>query len=82
MSIEDAGKFYQKLVEDEGARAEAMEAWGQIEALARKHGYHFTHAEYFDFVHGHTGMTNIGTSEEHDDTDTCICIVPSEPPRF
>lgn len=82
MSIEDARKFYEKLVADEDARDEAKEAWGHVERLARKHGYDFTHAEFFDFVHEKTGMTKIGTSEEHDETDTCICIIPSEPPRY
>lgn len=82
MSMEDARSFYQKLVEDEAARDEAKEAWGHVEALAKKHGYHFTHAEYYDVIHSETGMTKVGKSDEHDETDTCICIIPSEPPGF
>lgn len=82
MSVEDAQKFYDKVVSDPKLRGEVKATFGKVQEIARRHGLEFTHAEYFDFVHEKTGMTKVGRSEEHDDTDTCICFVPSETPRF
>ena len=82
MSAEDAKKFFDLVNSDQSVRDEVKKTWDQVAQVAQKHGLDFSHAEYFDHIHEHTGMTKIGRSHERDDPDTCICVVPSEPPRF
>jgi len=82
MSMEDAKKFYEHAAGDKAVRDEIVSHWDNIHKIAEKHGYSFTHAEYYDFIHAHTGMTNVGPSHEQDETDTCITVILSETPRY
>ena len=84
MSAGDAKKFYELVATDKEIQKEVKAHWNHIDKLAKKHSLSFTHSEYYDFIHAHTGMTKVATSDsdDHDDTDTCFTLIPSEPPRF
>ncbi len=76
MSAERAKEFYHHAAKSEAIREELKGAWQGIEAVAKKHGFEFTMAEYYDFLHEHTGMTKVSksNSDPHVNLITIFCV--------